>query len=72
VKRYTVEVVEIRHVSVTYTVEADTAEEAIDKAAIGETVEEVESGIVSVAERSINSDREELERDAEEVDDVPA
>lgn len=39
-KRWTQEVIETRTITVTYTVEADTIEEARNKIAIGETVEE--------------------------------
>lgn len=51
-----VEVIEIRHVACLYSIEADTAEEAKEKAAIGETIDEEELKDHGVMDRHIEND----------------
>jgi len=52
-KTWKVIVAEIRAVAVTYTVEADTLEEAIDMAERGETVDETDAREIGVERREI-------------------
>jgi hypothetical protein len=59
--RYQIDVVEVRHVSCTYTVEADNPTEAREKAEMGETEEEIENGPGDVNERFINGTPVEVE-----------
>lgn len=49
-----VDVVEVRFVPCTYTVEADTASEAEKKASIGDTYDEIEDGAGEVNDRHVN------------------
>lgn len=53
---YTVEVSEITSVSKKYTIEASSVEEAREKAAIGETVEEEKIGNNGVLDRVVETD----------------
>ncbi len=51
--RYEVEVTEVQHVSRIYTVEADNPDQALDKASIGDTVDERDTGRMDVAHREV-------------------
>ena len=57
-KEYQVDVVEVRHVSCTYTVEAESFDEAVAMASAGVTVGEIENGKASVVDRHICSPEE--------------
>jgi hypothetical protein len=54
VPKYQLDVVEVRHVSCTYVVEANSPEEAIELAQKGETVSEEENGPGDVNDRFVN------------------
>lgn len=54
--RYTVEVSEIRHYDVEYTVEADSPEEALEMAARGETEDEQELKNHGVVQREVDDE----------------
>jgi hypothetical protein len=51
---FKVDVVEIRHAPCTYTVEADSADQAYVKASIGDTVSEDNNGSYEVADRNVS------------------
>ncbi|SEC76348.1 Uncharacterised protein (plasmid) [Tsukamurella tyrosinosolvens] len=52
---FTFEVIETRQYRVEYTVEADTRDEALLKAAAGETVDEVEGRCTGVTDRYVEA-----------------
>lgn len=69
--KYRIDVIEVRNVSCTYVVEADTPEEAIKKAQIGDTEKETENGCDEVQDRVVNNipaDLEPEEAEDEEED----
>ena len=67
--KYRFDMTETRSFSVTYTVEADSIEEAREKAAIGDTVEEEETRAHGVQDRDIFEERGEVTDDEEDGDD---
>jgi hypothetical protein len=62
-KRWEVVVAEIRAVAVTYTVEADTLEEAVEMAENGETVDETDAREIGVERREILDGPTEIEEE---------
>ena len=67
--KYQIDVVEVRHVSCTYTVQARNPREAIRKAGNGDTLpgdlNNIENGEGEVVDRQVNAVADELEPEAE-------
>lgn len=58
--KYTLTVCEVREYQCTYTVEADSPEEAKELAALGETIDEYEDRCIGVTSRELGDDLKEL------------